>query len=119
MIRRNFAMRPFYFGLALFTATSLTAAAQQSTLDCAVLAMTNYNKASLALTQNQLGGSVETKMAERRLEEQYCLEIAKCEMQKHASEPWYQMGLSTAFSNCLLDEAEEELKHASRPKRKK
>jgi hypothetical protein len=49
-------MRPFYFGLALFTATSLTAAAQQSTLDCAVLAMTNYNKASLALTQNQLGG---------------------------------------------------------------
>lgn len=81
--------------------------------------MTNYNKASLALSQNQLSSpSIESYVAERRLEEQYCLEMAKCEMQIHANEPWYQMGLATAFGNCLEDEAEEKLKHAT-PRAKK
>jgi hypothetical protein len=114
-------MRSIVFGLALFVATSLTAAAQQSTLDCAVDVATNYNKTKLALLENQLRSpSIEGEIAERRLEEQYCLERAKCAMQTYATQPWYQMALVTEFSDCLRDEAEENLKDASpRPKRKK
>ena len=102
---------------------STSAVAQQSALDCAMLAATNYTKAKLALLGNSLQAkqfSIEMEIAERRLQEQYCLEHAKCETQNYVAEHWYQTALAAAFSECLRHEAEEELDHASpRPKKRK
>jgi len=88
-------------------------AQQQSALSCAVSAATNFNKAKLALYE-QTGTnnfSVEAEIAERRLEEQYCLARAQCETQQYATEQWYRMVLASEFRECLRDEAEEHLKH--------
>jgi hypothetical protein len=81
----------------------------------------NYNKALLALHEQTGIKSVEAEIAERRLEEQYCLERTKCEMQTvDASVPWFQMAFASMFGECLRDEAEEKLRHdPAGPKRKK
>ena len=103
-------MRSIVWAFA-FAAACSSAAAQQSELDCAVSAFTDYTKTKLALLLQAPLPSVETQISERRLEEQYCLQYAKCLLAgqiKEMKEPndhtigWM---FSTSFSSCLRDEA--------------
>jgi hypothetical protein len=74
---------------------------------CLVAALNDYNQANLALlTKSELLMTVETTIAQRRLQEQYCLRVAQCQL---ASMPPQQttVALDAAFSDCLRDEAME------------
>ncbi|WGJ15025.1 hypothetical protein QEV83_01570 [Methylocapsa sp. D3K7] len=74
---------------------------------CMVAALIDYNQANLALlTKSDLPKTVEATIAQRRLQEQYCLRFAQCQL---ASLPPQQttMALDGAFSDCLRDEAME------------
>jgi hypothetical protein len=85
--------------------SSASPATQDST--CMVAALNDYNKANLALlTKSELLMTVETTIAQRRLQEQYCLRVAQCQL---ASLPLQNttMALDAAFSTCLRDEAME------------
>jgi hypothetical protein len=75
--------------------------------ECMVAAFTDYNRANLALlTKSDLLMTVETIITQRRLQEQYCLRVAKCHLAglppQHTT-----MALDVAFSGCLRDEAME------------
>src|ERR1035441_5959084 len=86
-------------------ASSAWAADQDNT--CMVAALNDYNKANLALlTKSDLLMTVETTIAQRRLQEQYCLRVAQCQL---ASLPPQHttMALDAAFSTGLRDEAME------------
>ena len=72
---------------------------------CLVAALNDYNQANLALlTKSEPLMTVETTIAQRRLQEQYCLRVAQCRL---ASMPPQQTtwALDSAFSHCLCDEA--------------
>lgn len=84
--------------------------ATNAQIACATTALTDYTRAGLALLQQ--GGpvmSVEATMAQRRLEEQYCLRSTRCLM----GEPTNSltgMAFAAKFSKCLADEAIEKSK---------
>jgi hypothetical protein len=74
---------------------------------CMVAALSDYNKSNLALlAKSELLMTVEAAIAQRRLQEQYCLRVARCQL---ASLPPQKttMALDAAFSACLRDEAME------------
>jgi hypothetical protein len=79
---------------------------------CGVAAMTEYLKANLALMQQ--GSplmSVEAIIAQRRLQEQYCLRFVRCVVSDQTS-----LRYITAFDSCLRDEALE--KYDAEPRTK-
>jgi len=66
-----------------------------------VAAMTDYNKANLALMQQGTPlMSVEATIAQRRLQEQFCLRFVQCVLSDPSSLPFI-----AAFDSCLSDEA--------------
>jgi hypothetical protein len=74
---------------------------------CEIAAFTDYNRANLTLlTKHELIMTVETTISQRRLQEQYCLRVAHCQI---ADLPLQKttMALDTAFSVCLRDEVME------------
>jgi hypothetical protein len=96
-------MRTVLFMLVMMTA----AYAQQSTgrvsddtkMACGVAAKTDYIKQDLALTKQEMPTmSVEATIAQRRLEEQYCLRLTRCFLSDEAS-----LGFKEAFQSCIHD----------------
>ena len=64
-------------------------------------AMTDYKKANFALMQEGMPlMSVEETIAQRRLQEQFCLRIVRCAFTDQSS-PQFM----AAFDSCLSDEA--------------
>lgn len=79
-----------------------TAAAQTA---CAVAAVTEFNTANLALLKSQPVMSIDTQIAQRRLQEGYCLKYAHCliDVLKIAEA---DLALSAEFSHCLDEGAQ-------------
>jgi hypothetical protein len=68
---------------------------------CGVAAATDYNKANLTLMQQGTPlMSVEAMIAQRRLEEQYCLRLVRCTLDNPNS-----LLFEAAFDACLSDVA--------------
>jgi hypothetical protein len=68
---------------------------------CGVAAMTDYNKANLALMEQGTPlMSVEATIAQRRLEEEFCLRFIRCVLTDQTS-----LQFIAAFHSCLSDEA--------------
>jgi hypothetical protein len=79
---------------------------------CGVAAMTEYNKADLALMQRGTPSmSVDDLIAQRRLQEDFCLKFIRCVLSDEKSPRF-----SIAFDNCLRDEALEKYDAVSRDK---
>jgi hypothetical protein len=77
---------------------------------CAVAAFTEYNRANVALMQQGVPVmSVESTIAQRRLEEQYCLRAARCIVGDPTNSA-LAIPFAVAFSKCLRDEALEKSK---------
>jgi hypothetical protein len=99
-------------GTTLFTVALALATAQAQNLPtdtqraCGVAAATDYNKANLAMMQEGLQRgeplmSVETTIAQRRLQEQYCLRFVRCVL----GDDQTSLRFRAAFDRCLEDEA--------------
>ncbi|MGD9540805.1 hypothetical protein [Methylocystis sp.] len=91
----------------VFVALASSASATDQRNACRVAALTDYTQANQALlTKSDLPMTVETTIAQRRLQERYCLSAAQCQL---ASMPPQQttVALDVAFSRCLRDEAME------------
>jgi hypothetical protein len=73
------------------------------TTACLTSVFSGYNKLNLAiLLQNGPTMSVEATIAQRRLQEQYCLQVARC----LAGDPSVRsIEYAVEFSSCLQDEA--------------
>ena len=74
--------------------------------ECMIATFTDYNRANVELLTKTDPVTVETIIAQRRLQEQYCLRIAQC----HVAGPPPQrtsIALNATFSSCLRDEAME------------
>ena len=103
-------MRAMLYGLSLITIiASSTVNAQPGSNDCYQAAFTNYLKATLALSQKEVLPSVETEIARRRLEEQFCLNFVQC----HFSDRSTQIkaaAFAAMFSSCLNDEALQQMR---------
>ena len=71
--------------------------------DCGVAAFQDYNGQNLALLQEGTPLlSVEGVIAQRRLEEQFCLRFVQCALGNMATD---NLRFKSAFSSCLQDEA--------------
>jgi hypothetical protein len=83
------------------------ALAQESTQTaCAMTAFNDYNKANLALmAQSTPLMSVEATVAQRRLQEQYCLRVARCRVGDPTANRSLALPYAAAFSSCLREEA--------------
>jgi len=94
----------------MFLGTALTYADDTADTACLAAALSAYTKANSALMLRSVPVmSVEAIVAKRRLQEQYCLRVARCRVgdQNQGMAVLY----ATAFSSCLNDEAKE---HPSR-----
>jgi hypothetical protein len=89
-------------------ATPLTAQ-QVAKNECAQRELTLYTKDKLALSQSQgspLHWSVENIIAQRRLEEQFCIRFVQCAKTASAMTESLSNGIDAVnFDNCLRDEA--------------
>ena len=77
---------------------------------CAYGAFINYQKAQIALGQQQGSQplrSVDQVIARRRLQEQFCFQFARCTLPVGTPEA-RSLALETLFSTCLRDEVLEE-----------
>jgi hypothetical protein len=77
---------------------------------CTTLAYTNHLKAKIALDQQQGSApirSIDQVIAGRRLQEQFCLQVANC-MVPEISAQARALTLASEFNACLRDEALEE-----------
>jgi hypothetical protein len=84
---------------------STVLAASDEEQECAIAAFADYNNANLdLLTKDDLLPSVETLIAQRRLQEEYCLRSSKCSM-GHIPEQGRDLVLRTKFASCLEEEA--------------
>jgi hypothetical protein len=95
---------------AIILATILSPAAfgaeKDPRVECAVAAVTEYNTANLARWNSTVANptefmSVESQLAQRRLQENYCLKLAHCLTDGSS------LALGAAFSGCLKDEEAE------------
>jgi hypothetical protein len=96
-------------GVTLLVLTLVAAQAQgashsaqdETQAACGLAAMTDYKKANLALLQEGMPlMSVEGTIAQRRLQEQFCLRIVRCAFTDQGS-----LQFMAAFDSCLSDEA--------------
>jgi hypothetical protein len=68
---------------------------------CGVAAMTDYTKANLSLMQKSSTlMAVEDMIAQRRLEEEFCLRFVRCVLDDSNS-----LQFRSAFNTCLSDES--------------
>ena len=75
---------------------------------CLTVAVNNYTKANTALMLRSTPiMSVEAIVAQRRLQEQYCLRVARCRVGD--STKGMAIPFAAAFSSCLDNEAKEPL----------
>jgi hypothetical protein len=94
--------------------TAATTAQNAAQTACATAAFDDYNKANTALLlQANPLMTPEATVAQRRLEEQYCLRLARCVVGGPANSS-LRVPFSSAFSSCLRDEALE--KYDATPK---
>jgi len=82
--------------------------------DCTQMALMDYNKAKLTLAQQEAAGlpsqsTIGIIMARRRLQEQFCLQFARCGFADPANQQ-FTLQYSLAFDACLRDEGREEYK---------
>jgi hypothetical protein len=79
---------------------------------CGVAAMADYARENLALMhQETLLMPVEATIAQRRLEEQYCLRFVRCVLNDESTPQF-----AAAFDSCLSDEALEKYDAVPRTK---
>lgn len=80
-------------------------AADETAKACAVAALTEYTKSALALLQRPGPVmSVETTVAKRRLEEQYCLRLVRClTVGQQADSALGAAVFAAQFGKCLDD----------------
>lgn len=84
------------------------AAKADATTECMTKAFTEYNANNIAIyASTDLPLPPEKVVAQRRLEEQYCARVAICLASKYQNN---RLLVSTYFSDCLQDEAEEKYK---------
>jgi hypothetical protein len=75
---------------------------------CATEALNEYTKRNLALSSHAVPvKSVEATIAQRRLQEQFCLELSRC-LVGEPSNRSLTVPYAIAFSSCLRDEAFEQ-----------
>ena len=67
---------------------------------CVTATMSDYRKANNALVQTGTVMSVETTIAQRRLQEEYCLRFVRCSLDDPNS-----VIFRVQFNSCLKDEA--------------
>ncbi len=104
-------IRTVLFILAIVTAAQAQDAPTDAQKSCGVAAATEYNKANLALLQQgALLLSVEATIAQRRLQEQFCLRFVQCVLSDQTS-----LEFMAAFDHCLEDEALE--KYEAEPRK--
>jgi hypothetical protein len=89
-------------------------ATQPAQKECAVAAFSTYNKALIALLQQDasmppLHSTVELTIARRRLQEQFCLQFARCNF-SDTTNKFFAVEYSKAFNSCVRDEVLEEYK---------
>jgi hypothetical protein len=78
---------------------------------CSVAAMTDYTKSNLALLQQGTPlMSVEALVAQRRLQEQFCMRFVSCVVRDPSS-----LRFMSAFDSCLKDESLE--KYEAEPRK--
>ena len=67
---------------------------------CLTSAREDFQNGKLALLKDSVKKTIETLVSERRLEEQYCLRIARCVVRTEAG-PGAELQAPIEFSNCL------------------
>jgi hypothetical protein len=96
----------------LLCVTDANRAAADQLRDCLTTAMTSYTKAKLLLLQDGMQHpSVENKIAQRRLEEQYCLQSTRCQFAAQSEQinaALFAQAFTAVFDGCLRDEALEQ-----------
>jgi non-ribosomal peptide synthetase component E (peptide arylation enzyme) len=70
---------------------------------CMILAFQDFNKANLALLREVPVMSVESALAQRRLEEQYCLRIVRCMLGDSTDQTTIRF--KATFLSCLREES--------------
>jgi hypothetical protein len=105
---------------AIFLIQTFDARAQQDLRkECSAAVFNNYLQTELALSQKQDVQSimsVESTIAHRRLQEQFCLQFVQCEF---PTENPGSIIFGTAFGTCLDDEVREEYDLPRKPRRPK
>ncbi|MBG0797093.1 hypothetical protein IYX23_05255 [Methylocystis sp. L43] len=94
--------------VVIFAALSANASAKDNRAEeCGVAVMKDYNEANLALLgkSNSLM-TVEITIEQRRLQEQYCLRVARCRLMSMSLQESTTV-LPALFSRCLREEAME------------
>jgi hypothetical protein len=92
--------------LTALTITTANAAESQTT--CLAAALSDYVKTNTALLASAGANfTVETRLSQRRLEEQYCVGVARCRV---GDSPAMRLPLAAVFSSCLDEEAKERSK---------
>lgn len=98
-------MRTITFGvIVLIFGLNVADAEPQKGNECALIPFKNYIAAKFSLSQERLYPPVESEIAERRLEEQYCLQFAQCQLPDKTSQT-NTIAFSAVFSACLRNEA--------------
>jgi hypothetical protein len=95
-------------GLGLALAYGAAAMAQQpdrskparAEFACLTSAREDFQNAKLALLKDSVKRTIETLVSERRVEEQYCLRIARC-VARTETGPAADLQAPIEFSNCL------------------
>jgi hypothetical protein len=93
------------------SAANAAGEAKDPRVECGVAAVTEYNTANLAQWNSAIANpsellSVESTIAQRRLQENYCLKLAHCLTDgSNVGPPGLTLG--AAFSSCLKDEEAE------------
>jgi hypothetical protein len=91
--------------VAALSFTTSSASADEAA--CVDAAFGEYSKANIAImTRSAPVMSIDATIAQRRLQEQYCLQVAQCRVDGQDSAAL----IATMFSTCLDDEARERLK---------
>ena len=106
-------MRAMLFTLLMMTAAHAqqppSGVSDDAKMACGVAAKTDYLKEDLALMKQEAPiMSVEATIAQRRLEEQYCLRLTRCFLSDETS-----LQFKGAFQSCIHDEDLE--KHDAKP----
>jgi hypothetical protein len=98
--------------LALLTISSHAQGVRPEVQACGESAMNDYNKANVALLQQGTPLiSIEATIAQRRLQEQFCLRFVRCAIADETS-----LRFIGAFGSCLQDEALEKYDAVPRTK---
>ena len=77
-------------------------------VNCEVVAFQEYSAANLALLQASIPLTVEGVLAQRRLEERYCIKVAQCDLAANSPQsPLFPIVFGSVVSGCLNDIAKD------------